>query len=306
MTADEIPVDMEREIPVILALHHDVHNAADAMRSKGFCDLITISGFSIYLRRSGFSGIELIPVADPKLLESESADIDAVRLLWEDDRSREIFQHYIDYLHYGKLDDLEHKDPGIMYYLENRPFEFRGNVTMADCGAFTGDSIIPLLPFIDFKKIYAFDPDPMIAGELHKNLSQCENLSFQVIQAGVGERDEILCFQPDGTGRGAVTDKGELKINITALDTVFKDTQVDFVKMDIEGAEAAALNGAREIIKRDMPLLEICVYHRWGDFWKLPLLIKKLNPEYSFYLRCNDDSFHDTVVVAVPERFKLR
>mgnify|MGYP003310222851 CR=1 FL=1 len=92
---------------------------------------------------------------------------------------------------------------------------------------------------------------------------------------------------------------------IDKLDNMIKE-RVSFIKMDIEGAEADALLGAANVIKRDMPLLEVSVYHRPGDFWKLPLLIKERNPEYSIYLRCGDDSFHDTVAVAVPERFKLR
>ena len=190
-----------------------------------------------------------------------------------------------------------------MYYTDNRPFEFQGKVTMADCGTFTGDTLIPLIPKIDFREIYAFEPDPMVSSKLRHNLSAFADLPFKIIQSGVGMRDEQLFFQMDGTGRGTISETGNIKINIVSLDTIFKNDQVDFIKMDIEGAERQALLGAKEIIKRDMPLLEICVYHRWGDFWRLPLLIKQLNPEYFIYLRCNDDSFHDTVCCAVPERY---
>ena len=109
-------------------------------------------------------------------------------------------------------------------------------------------------------------------------------------------------FNPGGMW-GKITEQGNLKIDVVALDTIFRNTQVDFIKMDIEGAEEAALLGAKEVIKRDMPLLEICVYHRWGDFWNLPLLIKQLHPEYAIYFRCYEDSFLDTVCCAVPKRY---
>lgn len=301
-SVNEIPSAISRDIPVILALHHDVHTAAKEMAGKGFDNLITLSGFNIHLRKSGFSGVEIIPVADPVLLSKETAAINGLQSILADSRSKEIFQHYLDYLKNGRLEVLEQRDPGIMYYTDNRPFEIRGKVTLADCGAFIGDSIIPLIPKIDFRQIYAFEPDPALARELQENLRNNADFPFKIIRAGVGMRNEQLFFQPGGMG-GRISETGDLKIDIVSLDTIFQNIQIDFIKMDIEGAEASALLGAKEVIKRDMPLLEICVYHRWGDFWNLPLLIKKLYPGYSIYFRCNDDSFHDTVCCAVPERY---
>ena len=303
-SVSDITTDLSRDIPVILALHHEVHTAAESMSAKGFKNLVTISGFNITLCRSGCIPIDLVPVCDPALLKDDTDKINAAKSLFADKRSLKIFQHYIEYLQYGRLDDLERRDPGVMYYPENRPFQLTGEITMADCGAFTGDAIIPLIPLINFKRIYAFDPDPMVAEELEQNLSRFNNLSFKIIKAGVGIRDEKLFFQPDGSGRGTVIENGGFEIDVVTLDNVFKDNKVDFIKMDIEGAEIQALKGAEKIIKRDMPLLEICVYHRWGDFWNIPLLIHQINPQYSIYLRCNDDSFHDTVCCAVPERYK--
>ncbi|MBO4630279.1 MAG: FkbM family methyltransferase [Lentisphaeria bacterium] len=302
LSVNEIPSEISREIPIILALHHDVHTAAKEMKKNGFDNLITLSGFNIHLRKSGFSGIEIIPLADPDLLSRDTAAIKELQSILSDSRSQEIFQHYLNYLENGSLDMLEQHEPGIMYYTDNRPFEFRGKVTMADCGAFIGDSIIPLIGKIDFREIYAFEPDPVLAKELHENLRKHADFPFQIIQAGVGKHDEQLFFQPGGMG-GKITETGDLKIDIISLDSIFGNTQIDFIKMDIEGAEESALLGAKEVIKRDTPLLEICVYHRWGDFWNLPLLIKQLHPGYAIYFRCNDDSFHDTVCCAVPERY---
>ena len=301
-SVDEIPPEISRDIPIILALHHDVHTAAKAMTGKGFNNLVTLSGLNIHLRKSGFSGIEIIPLADPVLLSRETAAIKELQSILADSRSQEIFQHYLNYLENGSLDMLEQHEPGIMYYTDNRPFEFRGKVTMADCGAFTGDSIIPLIGKIDFREIYAFEPDPALSKELHENLRKHADLPFKIIKAGVYMQDGQLFFQPGGMW-GKITEQGNLKIDVVALDTIFRNTQVDFIKMDIEGAEEAALLGAKEVIKRDMPLLEICVYHRWGDFWNLPLLIKQLHPEYAIYFRCYEDSFLDTVCCAVPKRY---
>ena len=53
--------------------------------------------------------------------------------------------------------------------------------------------------------------------------------------------------------------------------------------MDIEGAEAAALRGASVIIAKFKPKLAISGYHKKEDLWEIPLLIKKMNPEYNIY-----------------------
>ncbi len=49
------------------------------------------------------------------------------------------------------------------------------------------------------------------------------------------------------------------------LDSLFGDRKIDFIKMDIEGAERKALLGAEKIIEKDMPRLAICTYHHASD-----------------------------------------
>jgi len=57
----------------------------------------------------------------------------------------------------------------------------------------------------------------------------------------------------------------------------------DFIKMDIEGAEFDALNGAKELLKNDKKLkLSICTYHRHCDAIKISDFLRKRNFEISF------------------------
>jgi len=71
------------------------------------------------------------------------------------------------------------------------------------------------------------------------------------------DRDKITIIQ----GYVSDTDRGE---DLT-LDKAFKDKRIDFIKMDIEGAEEKALHGARRLIKRCMPKMAVCTYHRAED-----------------------------------------
>jgi hypothetical protein len=84
------------------------------------------------------------------------------------------------------------------------------------------------------------------------------------------------------------------------LDDLSIAQPVTLIKMDIEGAEYAALLGARNVIARDKPLLAICVYHTQEDIWRIPLLIRSMLPEHRLFLRAYEGDGFQTVVYAVP------
>jgi FkbM family methyltransferase len=60
--------------------------------------------------------------------------------------------------------------------------------------------------------------------------------------------------------------------------------RVDFVKMDIEGAELMALKGGEQAIRRWKPKLAISLYHRPEDFFTIPLWLDSLGVGYRFFL----------------------
>ena len=76
--------------------------------------------------------------------------------------------------------------------------------------------------------------------------------------------------------------------------------RVDYIKMDIEGSEIAALEGAHETILKHRPKLGICVYHRPTDLWAIPNLIRRKYPFYSLYL--DHHALHDEETVLYARR----
>ena len=77
--------------------------------------------------------------------------------------------------------------------------------------------------------------------------------------------------------------------------------KITFIKMDIEGAELNALYGSKEIIKKYVPKLAVCVYHKTEHLWEIPFFIKSLNPNYKIYLRHHSLDEHETVCYAIME-----
>jgi len=73
---------------------------------------------------------------------------------------------------------------------------------------------------------------------------------------------------------------------------------IDFIKMDIEGAELNALIGAQETIKRFGPKLAVTVYHKQEDLCTIPHFLKMLRPDYELYLDHFTPTMEETVLFA--------
>lgn len=75
-----------------------------------------------------------------------------------------------------------------------------------------------------------------------------------------------------------------LSVKAVDLDSFNKnsmfDSRVDFIKLDIEGAELKALKGAENLIRRDQPKLAIACYHLLEHYWEIPMLVLSINPNY--------------------------
>ena len=75
--------------------------------------------------------------------------------------------------------------------------------------------------------------------------------------------------------------------------------RIDFIKMDIEGSELAALKGGENVLRRDRPRLAISLYHRIDDFFAIPLWIDGLGCGYRFYLEHYSIHGEETVLYAI-------
>jgi len=75
------------------------------------------------------------------------------------------------------------------------------------------------------------------------------------------------------------------KVKAVKIDTLVEELgleRVDFIKMDIEGAEIDALLGAERTISQFKPKLAICTYHRPTDSIEIKKILSKYNPNYKF------------------------
>ena len=100
---------------------------------------------------------------------------------------------------------------------------------------------------------------------------------------GAWDKKETLYFAKKG-GRNSRTDENGVPVEFDSVDNIVSE-QVTLLKMDIEGAELKALEGARHTIEKYLPKLYVCAYHRNEDMYSLIFKINELSPEYKIYFR---------------------
>lgn len=80
-----------------------------------------------------------------------------------------------------------------------------------------------------------------------------------------------------------------------------KIAHIDFIKMDIEGAELPSLKGAQKTIEAHKPKLAISLYHSIEEFHTIPDFLQSLNLGYKFYLGHHTIYQNETVLYAIAE-----
>ena len=168
-----------------------------------------------------------------------------------------------------------------------------------DAGAYNGDTYIELCRHADVAEAWLFEPDPANYAALVANVRQ-RGLAAQCIPAAVADRHAILSFNGGGEA-GAIAEGGSQHILALALDDLLPARAVSFLKLDVEGAEAQALQGARRLIERCRPVLAMSLYHLPADPWELTALVRELCPGYRFHLRQHTCNRFDSVLYAVPQ-----
>ena len=172
-----------------------------------------------------------------------------------------------------------------------------------DGGAFQGDTTLWFSDLVGLEgKVYAFEPFNKNYNMLVENIEKngLKNV-ITILKALYGESK---IYSMIGEGQGAVlVENNSGAIEATTIDE-FTQSQgclrIDFIKMDIEGAEVPALEGAADTIKKFLPRLAISVYHNGSDIVTIPELIKSIEPSYRLYLRHRSNSWVDTILYAVP------
>lgn len=148
-----------------------------------------------------------------------------------------------------------------------------------------------------YKKIYCFEPDPENQEKIRARLFDKENVV--IVPKGAWNCETQLHFFANGRESSYLDDQGESVISVDSIDHIVAEDRPTFIKLDVEGAELAALQGAKDTIRRHRPKIAVSIYHKPEDIFTLPDLLLTYHSDYRFYLRHYSLGAFDTVLYAI-------
>jgi FkbM family methyltransferase len=170
------------------------------------------------------------------------------------------------------------------------PHFIRAGDIVLDCGASDGDFTREALQ-AGAGKVVAIEIAPTSAECIRRNLA-AEVASGRVVvyPKGVWDRDDSLDLNVDDTNFAANSvvmhsdsSHASVRVPLTTIDRIVAELnlpRVDFIKMDVEGAEIPALRGAHGTLVRYKPRLAIATEHKPDDQYNIPAAVRGARPDY--------------------------
>lgn len=243
-----------------------------------------------------------------------------VENMLSDDRSRKIYREVV-YRRLmgatGEFNSLKTRDNPQYIFLPM--FRDLSDEVIIDCGGYIGDSVEKFVAAFGnhVRKVYSFEC-------LKENIQKIRETGSRLKADGwdgelviapyaVSDRDGTVTFNDIGKPEGGYLPENRqtleyndklapietFEVEARAIDSfVPAEERITYIKMDIEGAEYAALVGAEKTIKTHRPRLAISIYHNHADYWRLCELVHKFCPEYKFAVRHHQNNHLDTVLYA--------
>jgi len=184
--------------------------------------------------------------------------------------------------------------------------------TVLDCGGCWGDTALYFAHKVGNKgKVYSFEfiPDNIKLFNINTSLNPSLLTQIELIQNPVSNTSGDLIYYKDN-GPGSKVEFQSFEGQTGTVSTISIDdfvklngiNKIDFIKMDIEGAEPLALNGAIETIKKFRPKLAIAIYHSMSDFTTIPNWILNLNLDYEIFIGHYSIHAEETICFAKPRK----
>ncbi len=197
-----------------------------------------------------------------------------------DDLSRKTFECIVNYKLTGDIDYLIQCEstPSEAY---NNILRLGKNETFVDLGAYRGDTVKEFLDNTDgHGKIIAVEPDI-------KNFNKL-SLAFgnraECINAAASDKDGLVPFDTRRGRSSHISGSGKMIKSVT-VDSLVADCGATYIKLDVEGNEKCALNGAKNTIILQKPKLCVAAYHRAFDIFEIPKQVLSMRGDYKMYLR---------------------
>lgn len=270
-------------------------SAVASLRERGFVRVLDYPGFFLHARHASLRQRIIESFGDEFARNTRKFEWLAKRL--HDAKSKDILNSLAAYRLTAELRLMS----GFRYLPKEQYFpEFvdLDEEVFVDVGGYDGDTTLELVRRCpNYRGAYVFEPSSANVDLARKKLSGLANI--RIIDKGVSDAPATLRFSSHEGAASKVSAAGDQVISVDTLDSLV-DARVSFIKMDIEGGEARAIEGARGHILNDHPKMAIAVYHKPGDLWDIAEQVLAIRDDYDLYLRHYTEGVDETVMYFMP------
>lgn len=223
--------------------------------------------------------------SDVNIMVANKDKIKKVYELLEDEISKDIFAKIVKF----RLLDDSLEIPTLPQNEKNfYNVNFNQDTIYFDCGAFDGITMVDVFnkAGCDLKGYYAIEPDNvnynLLLENIKNNFKDKNIYTYELAMTKTKGLTKIESLKGPGS---YLCDVGNETVNTDTIDNILNGDTVTHIKMNIEGSEAIALEGAKNTIEKYSPHLAIAGYHKTWDLWEIPLQILSYNPSYKIALK---------------------
>lgn len=155
-----------------------------------------------------------------------------------------------------------------LYHLQYIRSRLRPDHIVFDIGAYIGVYTFTASEIVTAGHVYTFEPDPRSAQRIRRALHRGDVQNITLCQAAVGDTTQaevtiiLTSYPPQSTIKASeMTPQGEIvSVPVWSIDDycgIAAVQTVDFMKIDVEGAELGVLHGAAETLQTHHPELLI-------------------------------------------------
>ncbi|MCP9848779.1 FkbM family methyltransferase [Cyanobium sp. Morenito 9A2] len=244
----------------------------------------------------------------------EDQDYIAALSLLGDDESRETFRRIhafrsgedLSFSSYRCADHQYFNDLTLSGLKPDQPISY------LDIGAYNGDTLKVLLQHQAVGRAWLFEPERTNYQALQKAtlelIGQYPTLQAVALPLALGHSNAFIELVGEGEAASVHGESGSNSMQLIQAvrgDELLPQDKVDFIKVDAEGADLAAIEGLAKLIRRSKPIMAISIYHRPQDIVDIPLAVAQLlqdaGARYRFHIRQHMSNSFDSVLYAIPE-----